>query len=418
MRRAAIELGRTEANPDELITGFQRLLQKQSTAMTVTLLFDNGSFYVGGDLKFAKERPAFIGLRDIGWATPESVQRRRSTTPLEDIREFMAQYSLGLVLTAPRRSASPSLIVAFGIKANEWPFTYPEIERLHNVTELIDNIITRSRLSAEAALKAKVEHLSIMSRGLAHDLKNLITPISSYLVHTDDRHAPGSVEHEVHAAARRSVRIMTDYIREALFFANELTAKFERVELRSIVDSAVDIARQRAERRGVTIAMSVDESLTLVVDAVLLQRLFVNLLANAVDASSVGSNVTLRASAGSPDRVQVEVIDEGCGIPMDVFSRIFEPYFTTKEFGEEVRGFGLGLTICQKIVNLHAGVIHVRSEIDVGTTITVELPVVPPTAMSSSGNSAGGSEAAHAAGGHSRTHPGTTHVDSAAPDRR
>ena len=56
--------------------------------------------------------------------------------------------------------------------------------------------------------------------------------------------------------------------------------------------------------------------------------------------------------------------------------QIFDPYFTTKKYGEEVRGFGLGLTICQKIVHLHNGAISVKSQPGRGTTLTIDLPVV------------------------------------------
>ena len=58
-------------------------------------------------------------------------------------------------------------------------------------------------------------------------------------------------------------------------------------------------------------------------------------------------------------------------------AHIFEPYFTTKQFGDDVRGFGLGLTICEKIVDLHQGSILVRSEPGRGTHVTVELPAAP-----------------------------------------
>jgi signal transduction histidine kinase len=70
-------------------------------------------------------------------------------------------------------------------------------------------------------------------------------------------------------------------------------------------------------------------------------------------------------------------VDQGCGISPENLERIFDPYFTTKQFGDEVLGFGLGLTICEKIVDLHQGKIAVRSEVDRGTRAIVELPTAP-----------------------------------------
>jgi signal transduction histidine kinase len=73
--------------------------------------------------------------------------------------------------------------------------------------------------------------------------------------------------------------------------------------------------------------------------------------------------------------MQFQVRDAGVGISPDIRDRIFEPYFTTKEFGEDVRGFGLGLTIAQKITHLHGGRISVASTLGKGTVFTVDLPL-------------------------------------------
>ena len=73
-----------------------------------------------------------------------------------------------------------------------------------------------------------------------------------------------------------------------------------------------------------------------------------------------------------------DLSDRGSGIAPELLDRIFDPYFTTKEFGEDVRGFGLGLTIARKIAGLHGGTIRVDSSLGRGTTFTVELPVTQP----------------------------------------
>jgi signal transduction histidine kinase len=99
-----------------------------------------------------------------------------------------------------------------------------------------------------------------------------------------------------------------------------------------------------------------------------------NLLSNAIDASAPGDSVSLVASSHRAGWIQFQISDRGGGIAPEHLARIFEPYFTTKEFGDDTRGFGLGLTICQKIVLLHRGTISVKSELGCGTTFTVDLP--------------------------------------------
>jgi len=375
MRTDVIELARTEPQPEKLSAKFDAFLCAECRTSFATLLVDQGDSYVSDRLEVVKERLGLVGLSASGWATPESLMRRRPSETLVDLREFMNERSLGLMVAAPKGSTSPALLMALGIKANEWPFTYPEVLRLQNVAELMDTILTRSRLSMQAALQAKMEHLAMMSRGLAHDLSNLITPISSFLVYTDERFARWSPEYEVHAAAQHSVRVMTEYVQEALFFSKELTPRYEVIELGRILCDVVALTVTRAAGRGVSVRTSLEYYGKVTADAVLLQRLLVNLVGNAIDASNRGQTVTLSGAPGRSGWLCFRVADEGCGIAPRNLERVFDPYFTTKSYGDDVRGFGLGLTICQKIVHLLEGTITVSSQPGRGTTMTVDLPL-------------------------------------------
>ncbi len=373
IRRAAITLARSGSRPEKLVVTFQALLSQRFHTQFAALLFDQEIRY-SGMLDFPADRPAYSALCDIGWATPESLERRRSAPALAELREYLLEHSIGVMVAAPRGSPTPSLIVALGTKLNRWPHTYPEVQRLQNIAELMDNILIHSRLTTQAALKAKIEQVAILSRGLAHDLKNLITPISSFLVHTDGQFSPGTAEHEVHADAKRSVKLMADYVREALFFANQLTPKFELVRLTEISAATSASTAAHLSRHGVALRIESPLECSLVADRALLQRLLSNLVVNATDASAAGSTVVLRIAELRPGWFRLQVCDHGSGISPENLGRIFDPYFTTKEFGNDTRGFGLGLTICQKIVQLHHGVIAVESEPGRGTTIHVDLP--------------------------------------------
>jgi signal transduction histidine kinase len=94
---------------------------------------------------------------------------------------------------------------------------------------------------------------------------------------------------------------------------------------------------------------------------------------NAIDAMTNGGNLTLCSrKLENSGQVQVEVRDDGVGMPKDVLAKMFEPFFTTKEHG---RGLGLGLAISRNIVDRHAGKIAVSSVPGHGTTFTITLPL-------------------------------------------
>ena len=122
-----------------------------------------------------------------------------------------------------------------------------------------------------------------------------------------------------------------------------------------------------------------------------MQRLIANLISNAIDASRPGTQIHVHLErlprAGELDWLRLRVVDQGEGIPKENLSRILKPYFTTKNRGDETRGFGLGLAICRKIVNLHGGNLSIASVVKKGTTVQVDLPCrqlrksAPPLAL-------------------------------------
>jgi signal transduction histidine kinase len=100
-----------------------------------------------------------------------------------------------------------------------------------------------------------------------------------------------------------------------------------------------------------------------------IQQTLLNLLQNAIHASPEGGIVTLRASIEG-DLIRVDVCDQGEGIPQEKLESIFEPFFTTKE-----KGTGLGLPLAKKFVELHKGTMSMTSELGVGTTVSLTLPL-------------------------------------------
>lgn len=374
MRKAAIEIGNSEVHTNAMISRFEHLLQSEFNAELCVLLFDDGNCYSGHGLKLQREHRGFAALLEIGWTTPESLLRRKVTGPLTDLKELVEMHSIGLFITTPRGSPNPSMIIALGKRIDESPYTYPEIERLQVFAALLDNLLARSRHVAHTALQARIEYLAVASRGLAHDLKNLITPVSSYLVHTEGIFSQESSAGEVYAAAQKATQVMSDYVRENLFFSEKLTPRLERFDFHALLEQVRDVTLPPAEARNVAVTISESSRSDFVADRVLIQRMLVNLVANAIDASLPGGSVCLSAKDTRPGWIRLDVADQGSGITPENLNRIFDPYFTTKEFGDELRGFGLGLTIAQRIVLLHNGKISVLSRPGQGTTFTVEIP--------------------------------------------
>ena len=102
-----------------------------------------------------------------------------------------------------------------------------------------------------------------------------------------------------------------------------------------------------------------------------IQQAVIALATNAIDAMPNGGTLTLRAFAPN-NRIVIEVQDTGIGIAPEEVSKIFEPFYTTKEVG---KGTGLGLSVCYGIITEHGGRVSVRSSLAVGTTFSIFIPM-------------------------------------------
>jgi two-component system NtrC family sensor kinase len=161
--------------------------------------------------------------------------------------------------------------------------------------------------------------------------------------------------------------------RKLLSFARKTSLSVQDIQINELIEELVGISAQRAKYGMVEIAARLQENLpTLRVSLSELQQVILNLINNALDAmEKKGGKLTLstRLQGGF---VAVDVSDTGVGIPAANLNRIFDPFFTTKAVG---KGTGLGLSICYGIIENMGGRIEVQSTVDVGTTISVYIPV-------------------------------------------
>lgn len=383
-RRTIIQWARQHADENQLRTSFEKLLCDWSQTDRVVLIpFHDKTNFPSG-IEPPDNWPDLIALAKDGWLTPESLQRKRSVAGTTSSLAFMARNNLGALLAVPRGDPHPSLLIALGQKESLRPYTFPDIQILLALAELMDNILTHSRAAANAAQLQRVETASMMSRGLAHDLSNLATPVSSFLVHMESRVSAGTPEAVVLSDAKHSIEVMQRYIKESLFFARDMVPRIEPIDAHSLLLSVTRICQERARQANIEIVTQSYPGLIFSADPALMQRLLQNLVFNAIDATHRDGRIELVASVADDGQILFKVCDHGTGIAPEIVDRIFEPYFTTKEGGSTLRGLGLGLAICRKITDLHGGSLAVVSQLKQGTTFTVSLPAKPvnPVALS------------------------------------
>jgi signal transduction histidine kinase len=335
-------------------------------------------------------------LRFFDWGKGEYIalqkhQLRVVTNSVEreagkQLEDFGAQFCFPLT-----SQNEPFGILLLGKKTSDEPFTATDINLLVALVKNLSLVVNQIQLKTQILQSQELDLLGRMSRGMAHDLNNLLTPVLTLL-----QIAFETKEHfdeELLPVALRNIKSMQAYIREALFFSENLRLDLKLGRLDLVVQRSAELAR--AGRRKEVEVISVTPGEVLVqMDEVLMQRLIANLISNAIDASRPKSQIHVHLErVGQLDAVEwvrVRVVDQGEGIPKENLTRILKPYFTTKNRGDENRGFGLGLAISRKIVNLHGGNLSIASVLKKGTTVHFDLPIrqpantsPPPVALSS-----------------------------------
>lgn len=147
-----------------------------------------------------------------------------------------------------------------------------------------------------------------------------------------------------------------------------------RNNIAEALKTAVDLCMEKAERKNIRIETACSSSLYGLINRELFEQAIVNLIDNAVKYSDEGSTVELKASTAD-NKINISVIDKGCGIPEEYLPRLFERFYRVdKARSRKLGGTGLGLAIVKHIVEANRGSVEVKSELGKGSTFTIILP--------------------------------------------
>lgn len=216
-----------------------------------------------------------------------------------------------------------------------------------------------------------------LGSAIAHEIRNPLNYINLTLDHLSTKYAPA--DNETQTAFRKLIsQIKTEIgrinqqISDFLNYSRPANVHLRPIDARTVVEDSLRIVEGQAAENGIKIAVIEHENVPKILgDAEFLRSVLNNLFINAVQSIGANAgNLTVRIEPDpDPGFVRIEVADTGKGIPEENLSKIFEPYFSTKETGT-----GLGLAIVQKIVDVHHGTIGVASTEGEGTKFTLRLP--------------------------------------------
>ena len=249
--------------------------------------------------------------------------------------------------------------------------------------------ITERKMAEQALIRSeKLAAMGRLASTIAHEVNNPLEAVTNllYLARRDESLAPATDEHL--AVAERELARIAEITRLALGFIRT-SAERRTVEIAEIIEDVVALFRHRLEMKNVDLDLRYEPGVTVRIAPQELRQIATNLLSNALDAASPPhARVTIRVEHDQ-DRALVWVEDNGSGIAETHLSRIFDPFFSTKDD----TGTGIGLWVTRELVEKNEGSISVRSGDlpgDVRTSFRMEFPLgsAPDSSSDGSGNRA------------------------------
>ncbi len=267
------------------------------------------------------------------------------------------------------------------------PFLEEEVSLLQGVASQIALVIERrsaeedkERLQKQLIHADRLSTIGQLAAGVAHELNE---PLGSILGFAQlAQKIPGLP----HQSSQDLERIITaslharEIVKKLLIFARQMPTRRSKVDLNEIVEGGLYFIESRCAKEGIRLVKRLADDLSLIeADQAQINQILVNLVVNAVQAMPNGGVLTI-TSANTGDGISLVIEDTGIGMSEDILSKIFLPFFTTKDVGQ---GTGLGLPVVHGIVTSHGGSISVQSKPGHGSRFEIQLPFMIPKASES-----------------------------------
>ncbi len=310
--------------------------------------------------------------RGAPWYLRTGVRRRAAHDPEQaDVLGLLD--AMNADLTLPLTSGR-TVMGWVNLRDEEWSEGYSaeEILQLQRVVAAAGAVLANIRGFQAIEEQKRLAALGAMSAGLAHEIRNPLAGVKGAAQYLQSVQLEGEAQEMLQVVIDETNRLNI-VVSQFLDYARPFELSLEATDLNAVVNQTLMLLRAQGLPDGITLVESLADDLPEVfIDRARMSQVFLNLMQNALQAMPEGGTLEVTSRLGAGRRggrtVEVAVSDTGRGIDAEVREKLFVPFFTTKQDGT-----GLGLPICRRIVEAHAGELEVHSGSERGSTFVVRV---------------------------------------------
>ncbi|MFS0820455.1 ATP-binding protein [Bacillus sp. 1P02SD] len=216
--------------------------------------------------------------------------------------------------------------------------------------------------------KEKLAFVGQMATTIGHEIRNPLASLKGFTQLQREKHKEDDLQYSI---MEQEIDRIDSILTDLLVIGKPRQINVAPCNLKEHLGYVISIIEQSEQGKNIEVDLKMDESFPLVeCDEKQMKQVFLNLIKNGFESMPEGGKLSIIGSQIDENKVSIKICDDGCGIPRDILEKLFQPFFTTKDYGT-----GLGLMVSRKIIDEHQGKIDIESIEGNGTTVEIILPI-------------------------------------------